>query len=81
MIRRQLITALIVTVVMTVALVITLVLGYVRFVRGRKTRVAPAEAGAGGAAEAPAEVAGLEARVEALEKRLDEAAGALGHKG
>ena len=64
-------------VVMTVALVITLALGYVRFVRGRKAKPAPAE----GAAEGGSAVAGLESRVDALEKRMDDAAGALGRRG
>jgi type VI protein secretion system component VasK len=63
-------------IVMAVALVITLALGYVRFVRGHKVKAAPAEMGA----EAGVAVAGLEDRVVALERRMDDAASALGHK-
>jgi hypothetical protein len=63
--------------VMTVALVITLVLGYVRFVRRRALSVVPErEAIAGGEG-----LVSLEQRVRGLEKRMDEAANALGQKG
>ncbi len=69
-------------VVMTIALLITLALGYVRFVRGRRVKGAPAEAAAGETAAAPtAEVTDLEGRVAALERRLGEAADALGRGG
>lgn len=61
-------------VVMTVAFGITLALGYVRFVRGR---VAPPPAVQDRAA-GDAGVADLERRVDNLEARLNDAAGALG---
>ena len=63
--------------VMTAALAITIGLGYVRFVRGRT------DAGAPGMTATPtgAGVAELEARVRDLERRLDDAASALGPKG
>lgn len=64
-------------VVMTVALAITLGLGYVRFVR--RGRVSPAAAGAAVAGGTGLEE--LEERVGELERRLAEAAGALGRKG
>jgi hypothetical protein len=58
-------------VVMTMALVITLVLGYARFVRGRVRRTDSPDA---------AGLPDLERRLEALERRLDDAASALGSK-
>lgn len=58
-------------VVMTIALVITLALGYVRFVRKAVT-VSPGVAGS------EATVEGLERRVRELEERMDTAASALG---
>jgi hypothetical protein len=62
--------------VMTFALVVTFGLGYVRFVRGRKA--APAE----GAVRAPsAEIAGLEERIDRIERRLADAAGVLAESG
>lgn len=63
--------------VMTVALVITLALGYVRFVRRRELSVAPGGEGIAGGEG----LVDLEQRVRGLEKRMDEAANALGHKG
>ncbi len=65
-------------IVMTVALAITLALGYVRFVRGRRTRTSAATVAV--TEEGGEMVAGLEQRVDALEKRMEDAAGALGHK-
>jgi hypothetical protein len=62
--------------VMTVALIITLALGYLRFVRGRKAKTGPALV----TAETGAAVAGIEDRLEALERRMDDAATALGHR-
>lgn len=68
--------------VMTVALVITLGLGYLRFVRGRKAVAAAAAAGGEGTgATSGAEVAGLEARVESIERRLAAIGDALQSKG
>jgi hypothetical protein len=64
-------------VVMSVALAITLVLGYVRFVRRRALSVAPAGEGIAG----DEGLLDLEQRVRGLEKRMDDAATALGHKG
>jgi uncharacterized protein HemX len=64
-------------VVMTVALAITLGLGYVRFVKGR----AAAEATGSPVALTGEGVAELEQRVRDLERRLDEAASALGPRG
>ena len=76
--------------VMTVALVITLALGYVRFVRVKQAKAEGAEGMpvvAGGAAVAGAAAAGavtaeqanqLSVRIEALERRMDAAANALG---
>lgn len=61
--------------VITAALAITIGLGYVKFVRQREASVA-----ATGAEASTAEVAGLEARVSALEDRLGAAAAALGEK-
>ena len=77
--------------VMTVALVITLVLGWVRFVRVKQAKAeAGGAAGAGmpagaGAAQAggsiaTAEAGALAARIEALERRMDAAASALGEE-
>lgn len=64
-------------VVLIVALSVTLALGYVRFVR-RGPAMAPAgRAGPAGPETGP-HVAALEARVSALEARLDRAATALG---
>jgi hypothetical protein len=66
--------------VMTAALVITLGLGYVRFV-GRGTPPSAA-AGPGVAGVAASEgLLGIERRVQDLEKRVDEAAFALGNRG
>jgi len=58
--------------VMTLALVITLALGYMRFVRHRRSMTSGSDTG-GGAAE----LTELERRVEALETRLREAGRAL----
>lgn len=72
--------------VITAALAITIGLGYLKFVRDRasKSSAGTALAGAGaegaGAPIASAEVAGLVARVAALEGRLGAAAAALGEK-
>lgn len=64
-------------VIMTAALAITVGLGYVRFVRGRADATAP-----GGSVMLTGEgVAELEQRVRELERRLDDAASALGSKG
>ncbi|MPY89033.1 MAG: hypothetical protein GEU99_14030 [Luteitalea sp.] len=63
-------------IVMTAALVITLGLGYARFVRGRSVAVTPS----GDAMASGQGLAGLERRVQDLEKRMDEAASALGYK-
>jgi hypothetical protein len=63
--------------VMTFALVVTFALGYVRFVRGRKT---PAPA-AGAATPDVGAVAELEDRVGTLERQLSQAANALGRGG
>ncbi|MPZ18269.1 MAG: hypothetical protein GEV06_10200 [Luteitalea sp.] len=62
-------------IVMTAALVITLGLGYARFVRGRSVAVLPS----GDAMASGQGLAGLERRVQDLERRMDEAANALGH--
>jgi hypothetical protein len=62
--------------VMTVALAITLVLGYVRFVRPRGI---PAAANGPGIAEGGALV-DIDRRVQDLEKRMNEAAKALGSR-
>jgi hypothetical protein len=64
--------------VLAAAVVITIGLGYVKFVRGRATTPAAAPVAAGGAP--PADPIGLEARVTALEERLDTAARALGKR-
>ena len=63
-------------IVMTLALLITLALGYVRFVH----RQAPASAPGGEAMPGGNRVADLEERVRSLERRMEEAASALGHK-
>lgn len=63
--------------VMTVALLITLGLGYVRFVRERVEPAPASGASAGGEIVSDTELAGLVARVEALEKRQAAAAAAL----
>jgi len=60
-------------VVMSVALAITLALGYLRFVRGHTTGM-----GRGAPIAAVDGLAHLEARVQRLEQRLDDAANALG---
>lgn len=60
--------------VITGALLITLGLGYVRFVTRRVVVAAPAGPGATGLGD-------LEARLQALERRMDEAASALSRKG
>ncbi len=60
--------------VMTVALAITLALGYVRFVRQRGADPADRPV----AASVPANAGDLERRVQAIEDRLNRAAGALG---
>lgn len=63
--------------VMTAALAITIGLGYMRFVRGRAYASVPGAAGS-----LPGEgMAELESRVRDLERRLDDAASALGPKG
>lgn len=74
--------------VMTIALAITLALGYVRFVRVKQAQagagvaaVATAGTAAAGTARAAvpgADASALTARVEALERRMDAAASALG---
>ena len=61
--------------VMTIAFVITLGLGYARFVRNR---VRPAMQG--GVMPSSGELIEIDQRVRALEKRMDDAANALGHK-
>ena len=61
--------------VMTVALVITLVLGYVRFVRSRVPSGAQR-----GAMPGSEELVEIGQRMRALEKRMDDAASALGYK-
>jgi hypothetical protein len=60
--------------VMTVALAITLGLGYIRFVRQRDA----APTGTPGSASVPMNAGDLEQRVQALEDKLNRAAGALG---
>lgn len=66
--------------VMTAALIITLALGYYRFVRGRKAKKGAPGTETGITPETAADVATLEDRVDALERRMDGAASALGHK-
>ena len=70
--------------VMTVALVITLVLGWVRFVRVKQAKAeaggAAGEGVAAGGAIATAEAGALAARIDALERRMDAAASALGEE-
>ena len=61
--------------VMTAALVITLALGYARFVRSKVRTVAQP-----GAQPSSDELIGVSQRMSALEKRMDDAASALGHK-
>jgi len=61
--------------VMTIAFVITLALGYARFVR---SRVRPATQA--GAMPSSGELIEIDQRVRALEKRMDDAASALGHR-
>lgn len=64
-------------IVITLALIITLGLGYIRFVRQRSRPAVvgtPATVGSEG-------VAGIEQRLRDLEKRMDEAARALGQSG
>jgi hypothetical protein len=61
--------------VMTVALVITLVLGYVRFVRSKVRSAAQV-----GAMPSSEELVNIDQRVRAIEKRMDDAANALGNK-
>lgn len=60
-------------IVMAVALTITLGLGYARFVRSRAVKVE-----SGGSSTESADLGDLPQRVQALEKRLDAAASALG---
>jgi hypothetical protein len=62
-------------VILTVALAITIGLGFVRFVRGHG-RTAPMAASAPGSGE----IVSLEQRLAALEKRMDDAANALGRR-
>jgi hypothetical protein len=57
-------------VVITISLLITLVLGYIRFVRGRAMKAAPAAGAAEGLGD-------IEMRVTALEQRMDRAADAF----
>lgn len=67
--------------VITAALAITVGLGYLKFVRDRAAKTAEGTAGTEpGAPIASAEVAGLAARVAALEDRMGAAAAALGEK-
>jgi len=61
--------------VMTAALVITLALGYARFVRSKARSVAQP-----GALPSSDELIGVSQRMSALEKRMDDAASAMGHK-
>ncbi len=76
--------------VLVVALVVSLVLGYLKFVRGRRqaSEGEPGAGRAGGAAvldpgvgDSPAQVAALAERVAALERRLAAAAAGLGGVG
>jgi hypothetical protein len=61
------------------ALAVSLGLGWLKFVRGRRAAVAGTPQGiAAGAGEPTAEIAGLAARVDALERRAAAAAAALG---
>ncbi len=63
-------------VVISFSLAITLGLGYIRFVRGRASRTAPA----GPAGTTFEGLGDIELRVKALEERMDRAADALGTK-
>jgi hypothetical protein len=77
--------------VLVAALVVSLVLGYLKFVRGRRGvgvgpgtgtgSVAAVEVEGSGSGGSPAEVAELRARVSALERRLAAAAAGLGGAG
>ena len=63
--------------VMTFALVVTFVLGYARFVGGRRTPVPASEVGTPDVAV----VSALESRVERLERQVSAAAAVLGEQG